>query len=61
MSIDLGFDIIVSDEKPENPLADAIYIAIRDAEIHGTDIIVQENGKLVRLSPVEMRARLAKS
>ena len=60
MSIDLGFDIKVTKAKPKNLLAGAIDIAIRDAEIHGTELIVKRNGKIEKLSPKALKRRLAK-
>lgn len=62
----MNIDALLNDEtvvKPthENLAAGAIDIAIRDAEIHGTKLVVQLDGKIEELTPDEMRARLAQS
>jgi len=61
MSIDFMETQPAGRRKPENLLAGAIDIAIRDAEIHGTDLIVKRNGTIEKLSPAAMKRRLAKS
>ena len=47
------------DRKPQNLLAGSIYIAIRDAEIHGTKLAISRNGRVEHLTPDEMRRFLA--
>lgn len=49
---------ITKKSPPADILAGAIDIAIRDAEIHGTKLIIKTNGKIEELTPDEMRARL---
>lgn len=47
--------------KPKNLLAGSIDIAIRDAEIHGTELIVKRNGSIERFSAEEMKRYLKKA
>ncbi len=51
----------IADKSHKNLLAGAIEIAIRDAEIHGTTLVIKTNGKIEELTPKQMRARLKKT
>ncbi len=48
----------VTKDKPQDVLAGAIDIAIRDAEVHGTKLAIKSNGEIEEVSPDEMRVRL---
>lgn len=61
MDADFFKIIRIVDKPPKDLAADAIYIAIRDAEIHGTKLAVKTNGKIEELTPKQMRARLKKT
>lgn len=59
MSIDFMETRPAGRRKPKDALAGAMEIAIRDAEVHRTSLVVKTNGKIERLSPEQMRRRLA--
>ncbi|MCB9983394.1 MAG: hypothetical protein H6861_06955 [Rhodospirillales bacterium] len=61
MSAEIFDTKLAGRRKPKNVLAGAIDIAIRDAEIHGTDLIIKTDGKVRHVSPQAMKKRLAKS
>ena len=53
--------ITMSNKKPKNVLADAIYIAIEDAERYGTTLVIKgKDGKIKEVTPSQMR-RILKS
>ena len=61
MSINLDIEFKPTKRKVKNPLAGAIDVAIRDAEIYGTDLVIKTNRHIERLSPEEMKRRLKSS
>lgn len=45
-----------SKAKPKNPLAGAINIAIADAELYGTSLVIKgKDGKIRDVTPAQMR------
>lgn len=61
MSIDFMESRPAGRKKPKNVLARAIDIAIREAEIYGTDLVIKSNNKIERVSPQAMKKRLSKA
>ena len=62
MNIEELLNVEVSAFDPhENLLAGGVDIAIRDAEIYGTKLVIKRNGKIEHLTPDEMRAHIAEA
>lgn len=52
----------VSSAKPKNVLAGAIYIAIENAELFGTPLVIKgKNGRIREVTPAEMRRIVSRS